>query len=683
MNFLLGGGGPVRPNLPPHLMDEGERGADLVEKATSDILLAVDWAINMEVVDALNRASDQEIKREIIRQIRKRLQHRSTRVVHMALDLIETVVKNCGPSVHREVATPKFMASMSRIARNYLDRTGKENLEVGEKAMDLIQAWGEAFLPMSQSLPLFSRTYHELRREGMPFRQQYDETKVPIMTPPPSAPSARGSGQFNFAGEIGGGEGGRDGGEEVDLLKMVETSETMLHEILYSIESSHELGSGNEVLHAVLGQCAKLGRVLQQEIESKVLTGAEDLEQYFGANDQLQATLHLYQGMKDRTIALPLPQEGRGQGRAGGGEGQQQPEKELISFDDDFLVGLGDGGGKAGGDTKVSAAELGTTLTTSNAAAAAGGGETEAPMLAPSRRDSFGRSRRGSRGSAGSRGAGDDLLDLGNLDAGSNANGVGGGNALAASRTGTGAFSSVSSPASDPPQFAIMPAPPADPFASGPPVPILPPPRSLGSPPGKQGNTTTAGSSSSSSSSSSNSNINSSSSSSSSSLKYPSTGVAPQPPSAFFSLPGGVGGSMGGGMGGGLNGGSTHMSFVGSTQPTSSATGMQASPPLSSGFVSTGGGSLSVSQSGGDGGGQRTMYGAQSDSFLQQHQQFAPSSYPPAVPGGWQQQQWPQQSQPQPWQQASEPQQGQRPSSAGPQPPKPQAQQDNPFDAFM
>ncbi len=169
MNFLLGTTGPVRPNLPPHLMDEGERGAALVrcvcgwvvwwetcvcvcvcvcvcqeepnvrfafhgtrpthpsphtqvEKATSEILLSPDWSIMMEVVDALNRASDQEIKREIVRQIRKRLQHRSTRVVHMALELIETVVKNCGSSVHKEVATGKFMATMARVARSFSER---------------------------------------------------------------------------------------------------------------------------------------------------------------------------------------------------------------------------------------------------------------------------------------------------------------------------------------------------------------------------------------------------------------------------------------------------------------------------------------------------------------------------------------------------------------------------------
>jgi len=671
----------VRPNLPPHLMDEGERGAGLVEKATSDILLAVDWAINMEVVDALNRASDQEVKREIIRQIRKRLQHRSTRVVHMALELIETVVKNCGPSVHREVATPKFMASMARVARSYSDRTGKENLEVGDKARDLIQAWGEAFLPMAQSMPLFSQTYHDLRREGMPFRKQYDETKVPIMTPPPSAPSGRGSGQFNFAGEEGG-VGGGEGGGGVDLLKMAETSETMLHEILYSIESSQELGSGNEVLHAVVGQCAKLGKVLQQEIESKVLTGSEDLEEYFAANDQLQATLHLYEGMKNRTIALPLPQEGRRQGgAAGGGGGQQQPERELMSFDDDLLVGLGSGGGKAGEDSKLSAAEVGTTLAVATAAptAAAAAAETGAPMLAPSQRDSVGRSRRGSRGSAGSRGAGDDLLDLSNLDiSGSNpkanANGgAGGGDTLSASRTGTGAFSSFSISAAGGPQNPLATASsitdsttvkPVDPFASGPPVPILPPPRALGTPPGgKQGSLTPAGS------------INSSSS-----VKNPSTGLAPQPPSAFFSLPGG---GVGGSMGGGMNGSSSHMSSVGPSlsMSASSATGMQA-PPVSSSFASMGGGSTSVSQSGGGGGGPGSMYGAQGGSFAQQHQQFAPSSYPPSMPGGWPQQQ---PGQPQQWQQAPPPQQGQRPASAGPQPPQPQAQaqQDNPFDAFM
>lgn len=35
--------------------------------------------------------------------------NRSTRVVHMALELTEAVVKNGNESVHREVATPKYV----------------------------------------------------------------------------------------------------------------------------------------------------------------------------------------------------------------------------------------------------------------------------------------------------------------------------------------------------------------------------------------------------------------------------------------------------------------------------------------------------------------------------------------------------------------------------------------------
>ncbi len=54
----------------------------------------------------------------------------------MALELIEAVVKNGDASLHREVATPKFMNAMARVARGYAERTGKENLEVADKVIN-------------------------------------------------------------------------------------------------------------------------------------------------------------------------------------------------------------------------------------------------------------------------------------------------------------------------------------------------------------------------------------------------------------------------------------------------------------------------------------------------------------------------------------------------------------------
>jgi hypothetical protein len=74
MNFLSRQA--ARASLPPHVQEELDRVTELVEKCTSEILLTVDWAVNMEVVDATNRASSQDVRREIVRQVRKRLQHR-------------------------------------------------------------------------------------------------------------------------------------------------------------------------------------------------------------------------------------------------------------------------------------------------------------------------------------------------------------------------------------------------------------------------------------------------------------------------------------------------------------------------------------------------------------------------------------------------------------------------------
>lgn len=74
MNFLARQAS--RAALPPAVQVEIDRVTDLVERCTNEILLAIDWTVNMELVDATNRASCQEVRREIVRQVRKRLQHR-------------------------------------------------------------------------------------------------------------------------------------------------------------------------------------------------------------------------------------------------------------------------------------------------------------------------------------------------------------------------------------------------------------------------------------------------------------------------------------------------------------------------------------------------------------------------------------------------------------------------------
>ena len=54
---------------------------------------------------------------EVIRVLRKKLGSGNLRVLSVSLTLAETLVKNCGDPVHREVASERFMVAMAKIAR--------------------------------------------------------------------------------------------------------------------------------------------------------------------------------------------------------------------------------------------------------------------------------------------------------------------------------------------------------------------------------------------------------------------------------------------------------------------------------------------------------------------------------------------------------------------------------------
>lgn len=101
------------------------------------------------------------------------------------------------------------------MARKY---NGKQSdatsLEISELSLDMIQTWGEAFLPRSREYPNIPKLYHELRKDGLPFRAQYDESRVPVFTPPPAIPDdLEGEGEYG-----GGGAGGQLGGDiDADL----------------------------------------------------------------------------------------------------------------------------------------------------------------------------------------------------------------------------------------------------------------------------------------------------------------------------------------------------------------------------------------------------------------------------------------------------------------------------------
>ncbi|KRY21465.1 Hepatocyte growth factor-regulated tyrosine kinase substrate [Trichinella patagoniensis] len=87
---------------------------------------------------------DVEEVRKVIRpksailSVRKRYHSDNPHVAHHALLVLEALVKNGGPKIHREIATKEFMEDLKHVTSESADK-------VKDKVLELIQCWAHAF----------------------------------------------------------------------------------------------------------------------------------------------------------------------------------------------------------------------------------------------------------------------------------------------------------------------------------------------------------------------------------------------------------------------------------------------------------------------------------------------------------------------------------------------------------
>ena len=73
-----------------------------VDKATSELLIGPDWTMDIDICDTIN--SNHWQAKEVVKAVKRRLQHKNPKVQLLALTLVETMVKNCGDHVHFQIA---------------------------------------------------------------------------------------------------------------------------------------------------------------------------------------------------------------------------------------------------------------------------------------------------------------------------------------------------------------------------------------------------------------------------------------------------------------------------------------------------------------------------------------------------------------------------------------------------
>ncbi|XP_058633955.1 target of Myb1 membrane trafficking protein-like isoform X2 [Onychostoma macrolepis] len=154
-----------------------------IQKASSAALQTEDWSLNLEICDIINETDDGP--KDAVRALKKRIVgNKNFREVMLALTVLETCVKNCGPRFHVYICSREFVEGV--LVRAILPKNNPPMI-LHDRVLSLIQAWADAFRS-SPSLSGVVSVYEDLRRRGLEFPMTDLDSLSPIHTPNRSIP---------------------------------------------------------------------------------------------------------------------------------------------------------------------------------------------------------------------------------------------------------------------------------------------------------------------------------------------------------------------------------------------------------------------------------------------------------------------------------------------------------------
>lgn len=273
-----------------------------VEKATSDLLIGPDWTMNMDICDSIN--TDHWQAKDVIKAVKKRLQHKNPRVQFLTLTLLETMVKNCGDFVHFQVADRGILQEMIKIVRK------KTDMQVRDKILVLLDSWQEAFGGPGGKYPQYYWAYTELKRSGVEFPKRTPDSAL-IFNPPGTHPAAAprlpqiGYGMpSNSSLRLDEAMASEMANLSLSDLDRYRSVMELLSDMLKAVNPSDREAVKDEVIVDLVSQCRSNQKKLLQLVNS---TGDEELlGQGLALNDDLQTLLAKHDAIASGS---PLPSE--------------------------------------------------------------------------------------------------------------------------------------------------------------------------------------------------------------------------------------------------------------------------------------------------------------------------------------------------------------------------------------
>jgi len=309
---------PVATGPPPARLPAASR----VDKATSHLLQGPDWAVNLEICDTLN--ADRWQTKDVVKAVKKRLQHKDPKVQFLTLTLLETMMKNCGENVHFEVVDQHILQEMVKIVQK------RHDMQVRDKALLLLDSWQEAFGGPGGKYPQYYWSYIELKRSGVMFPRRPVDAP-PIFTPPaihqaygsPRYPSGSSNERMTSDVETLSFEG----------LNNIRNATELLRDMVNALNPADRMAVKDEIITDLVNQCRSNQQKLMRYVSS---TGDEELlKQGLEINDGLQSVLAKHDAIASGS---PLPVETPSREELRTEDQNQQPSTPAIPHDNKVQV---------------------------------------------------------------------------------------------------------------------------------------------------------------------------------------------------------------------------------------------------------------------------------------------------------------------------------------------------------
>ncbi|GAB4856276.1 hypothetical protein Ancab_014204 [Ancistrocladus abbreviatus] len=282
----------------PSLSLSSSPAAVKVDKATSELLIGPDWTINMEICDAVN--SDHWLAKDVVKTLKKRLQHKNPRVQLLSLTLLETMVKNCGDYIHFHIAEKKILDEMIKIVKK------RTHMQVRDKVLVLLDSWQEAFGGPGGKHAQYYWACDELRRSGVIFPPRSFDS-VPIFTPPVTQPSTRHPQAsigmpINSSTRLDEAMASEVESLSVSSMESMRNVMELLTDMLQAVNPKDRMAVKDEVIVDLVDRCRANQKKLMQMLTTTV--DEELLAQGLELNDAMQCVLANHDAIASGTPLL-------------------------------------------------------------------------------------------------------------------------------------------------------------------------------------------------------------------------------------------------------------------------------------------------------------------------------------------------------------------------------------------